>query len=558
MSQKFNEEKQDQRNMLWALFLITTVLFGMNILYPAEKNNTTPIVTGQVAEQQPVDTVNAPVIPTVEVVSAAPVEPVNQTAVLENDYVSGVYNVTHGGIESLKLLKYKETTAEDSPAVVLLSDMYQTRSGWTSPDTKIPLLTAIDDKQAIQNGKPLEMTADNGVLRVVRKVDLDNAYLLSTTDRITNLTDKPIRVSFNSEIVRVLPQTPETSVVHEGFVAVLKDKLIEEKYADIKDDSFDDKTKGGWYGLTDKYWQSAFILSEKEKGTVLFEKIDKDIYAARFIGNEITIPAGETYEHISRTFTGAKDVNILADYEAKYNIPKFYLSIDFGWFQFLTRPFLYALNWLYGLLGNMGIAIIILATLIRLLLLPIATKSYESMARMRKVQPKMQQLKTRFKDDPQRLQIEMMNLYKRENVNPMSGCLPMFLQIPVFYALYKVLSVAINMRQAPFFGWIDDLSMRDPASLFTAFGLIDWTVPTWISWLDIGIWPILMGITMYLQQKMSPAPTDEVQAKVLKWLPIVFTFMLGGFAAGLVIYWTWSNVLSIAQQRYIIYKVGKK
>lgn len=203
----------------------------------------------------------------------------------------------------------------------------------------------------------------------------------------------------------------------------------------------------------------------------------------------------------------------------------------------------------------MGVAILVFATLIRLALLPIATKSYESMARMRKVQPKLAALQARYKDDKQRLQIEMMNLYKREKVNPMSGCLPLLLQIPIFYALYKVLSVAINMRQAPFFGWITDLSVPDPLSIFTGFGYFDWSVPTL---LNIGIWPILMGITMYVQQKLSPAPTDPTQAKVMKWFPIVFTFMLGGFAAGLVIYWTWSNILSILQQKYIMHKVGVK
>ncbi len=563
MSQKFNEEKEDQKRMLWALALITFVMFGMNIFFPSAKQppvETSPeaLSTATVETASPQLTRELETTVAQNVIPVEPTIPVNQRIDMRNEFVSGVYNVRQGGIDSLELLKYKETTEENSPHVTLLFDDYKMKTSWTSPDIPVPALVAVDENTVLTQNNPLQMNADNGALRIERTVQLDDMYLTSTTDKITNLTNQPIRVAFNSEILRTIDKVSSTTNVHEGFVAVLKDRLIEERYNDVKDEAFNDVTKGGWYGLTDKYFQSAFIFDGKEKGKVSFENIAGKTFKAAFAGDVVTIPAGETYQHVSRAFTGAKDIDLLTHYQTEYNIPKFYLTIDFGWFQFLTRPFLYLLNWLYALLGNMGVAILVFATVIRLLLLPVATKSYESMARMRKLQPQLVRIKERFKDDPRRVQIETMNLYKREQVSPMSGCLPMLLQIPIFYALYKVLSVAINMRQAPFFGWIDDLSVADPAYISTLFGLVDWNVPVWLGWLNIGIWPILMGVTMYVQQKLSPAPTDPTQAKVMKWLPIIFTFMLGGFAAGLVIYWTWSNLLSVLQQKYIMRKVGAK
>ena len=329
--------------------------------------------------------------------------------------------------------------------------------------------------------------------------------------------------------------------------------MVEKDYSDVEDDNFSDKTTGGWMGITDKYWQSVMIFDQSLKDVDVSFVRQEDLYIAAFkTGNE-TIAAGGALTRTTRLFAGAKKLDLINAYEKDLSIPKFDLSIDFGWFYFLTRPFLAFLNWLYAIVGNMGVAILIFATLIRIAMLPIATKSYESMAKMRKIQPRMKLLQERYKNDRMRLQQEMMKLYQTEKINPAGGCLPMLLQIPVFYALYKVLSVSINMRQAPFFGWIHDLSMPDPSSIFTAFGYLDWPIP---AFLNIGIWPILMGLTMYVQQKLNPAPTDKTQANMFKWMPVIFTFMLGSFASGLVIYWTWSNVLSIAQQKYIMKKVG--
>lgn len=549
MNNNIMQEKAEQRNMMWALLFVTIILFGANVFVPSEQSSQPQEVVEQI---QSTPSASLTQVPSLTETVALSVPVVEQNIALKNDFVVGNYNTVTSGINHLDLLKYRETTQKNSPNVTLLTDTYQTKISWTSPHVVIPTPVSSTDTAEVTTNQPVQLQAKHDSIQINRTVSLDNAYMLNVTDTLTNLSDKPIDVVFQAEIERKLLTETGISNVHEGFVAVLKDKLIEEKY---DDDVFSEKTKGGWFGITDKYWQTAFVLENKERGKVEFEQTADKTYVARFIGEKITIPAGQTYTHVSRTFAGAKDIELLTKYQDEHNIPKFDLTIDFGWFYFLTKPFLYLLNWLYDLLGNMGVAILVFATLIRLALLPIATKSYESMARMRKVQPKLAALQARYKDDKQRLQIEMMNLYKREKVNPMSGCLPLLLQIPIFYALYKVLSVAINMRQAPFFGWITDLSVPDPLSIFTGFGYFDWSVPTL---LNIGIWPILMGITMYVQQKLSPAPTDPTQAKVMKWFPIVFTFMLGGFAAGLVIYWTWSNILSILQQKYIMHKVGVK
>lgn len=549
MNNNIMQEKAEQRNMMWALLFVTIILFGANVFVPSEQSSQPQEVVEQI---QSTPSASLTQVPSLTETVALSVPVVEQNIALKNDFVVGNYNTVTSGINHLDLLKYRETTQKNSPNVTLLTDTYQTKISWTSPHVVIPTPVSSTDTAEVTTNQPVQLQAKHDSIQINRTVSLDNAYMLNVTDTLTNLSDKPIDVVFQAEIERKLLTETGISNVHEGFVAVLKDKLIEEKY---DDDVFSEKTKGGWFGITDKYWQTAFVLENKERGKVEFEQTADKTYVARFIGEKITIPTGQTYTHVSRTFAGAKDIELLTKYQDEHNIPKFDLTIDFGWFYFLTKPFLYLLNWLYDLLGNMGVAILVFATLIRLALLPIATKSYESMARMRKVQPKLAALQARYKDDKQRLQIEMMNLYKREKVNPMSGCLPLLLQIPIFYALYKVLSVAINMRQAPFFGWITDLSVPDPLSIFTGFGYFDWSVPTL---LNIGIWPILMGITMYVQQKLSPAPTDPTQAKVMKWFPIVFTFMLGGFAAGLVIYWTWSNILSILQQKYIMHKVGVK
>ena len=309
---------------------------------------------------------------------------------------------------------------------------------------------------------------------------------------------------------------------------------------------------GGWAGFGERYWFSAFILDNQTSSKVRFSTTAEDTYQTDFTGSPITINSGAIGSSNVRFYAGAKEIALLDDYVKKQGIEKFDLAVDFGWYYFLTKPFFYILEFLYHFIGNMGWAILLFAALLRLAMFPVANKSYESMSKMKKVQPKIQAIQQTYKDDKMRQQQAMMELYRKEKINPASGCLPMFIQIPVFFSLYKVLNISIEIRHAPFIGWIKDLSAPDPMTLSAMSGL---PIPSLI---DLGVWPILMGLTMFLQQKLSPKPANKDQARMMMLLPIVFTFMLGHFASGLVIYWTLSNVLSIIQQKAIMHKIGVK
>ncbi|MBR6674398.1 MAG: membrane protein insertase YidC [Alphaproteobacteria bacterium] len=553
MSTHVKETKQEQKNLFIAMVLVVAVLFGFDFLFSSKQENTVAVPIEAPTEVVSQATNTASVVADSSV--PQPVRDVQNIAV-ENNFLSG--NMTSSGVfDALSLTTYKQTDAQDSPNVDLLTPKsYWVDFAWMATNAAMPNQTdgwqVIGDKLTPET--PMTFVYENTDVKIERTVSLDNAYMFTVSDTLTNRKNAPISVALKGQVHRHMTADKLTpSVVHEGFLSLIDGKLVEKDYSDVEDDNFSDKTTGGWMGITDKYWQSVMIFDQALKDVdVSFNRQD-NLYTAGFKTGYETIGSGSTLTRTTRLFAGAKKLDLINAYEKELNIPKFDLSIDFGWFYFLTRPFLAFLNWLYAIVGNMGVAILIFATLIRIAMLPIATKSYESMAKMRKFQPKMKLLQERYKNDRMRLQQEMMKLYQREKINPAGGCLPMLLQIPVFYALYKVLSVSINMRQAPFFGWIHDLSMPDPSSIFTAFGYLDWPIP---SFLNIGIWPVLMGLTMWVQQKLNPAPADKDQARMFKMLPIIFTFMLGSFASGLVIYWTWSNVLSIAQQKYIMKKVG--
>lgn len=553
MSTHLKETKQEQKNLFIAMVLVVVVLFGFDFLFSSKQDNMVEVPINApvaMAEQTSSDAKDKVVLAEQNTVKEI------QNIAVENDFLSGNM-ISNGSFDTLSLTAYKQTTAKDSPDVTLFEPKsYWTTLSWTSTNATMPALTdgwqIIGDKLTPET--PVTLVYENQDIKMERVMSLDNAYMITTVDTITNRKNAPISVALNGQVNRHMTADKlSPSVVHEGFLSLIDGKLVEKDYSDVEDDNFSDKTTGGWMGITDKYWQSVMVFDQSLKDVDVSFVRQEDLYTASFKTGYETIAAGGTLTRTTRLFAGAKKLDLINAYEKDLSIPKFDLSIDFGWFYFLTRPFLAFLNWLYAIVGNMGVAILIFATLIRIAMLPIATKSYESMAKMRKIQPRMKMIQERYKNNRMMLQQEMMNLYKREKINPAGGCLPMLLQIPVFYALYKVLSVSINMRQAPFFGWIHDLSMPDPSSIFTAFGYFDWPVP---SFLNIGIWPILMGLTMYVQQKLNPAPTDKTQANIFKWMPVIFTFMLGSFASGLVIYWTWSNVLSIAQQKYIMKKVG--
>ena len=540
----------DQKSLFLAMILVLIALFAVDWIFPSQKQAMqTPLKP--VIVNEPIDS-NLPLEPLLSESATSFEEP---TLAVRNNAVAGEINLAKTGLNSLSLLKYKETIKKDSPDVQLLNPKdYTTQLQWLSNNAQVP---TTNEKWTISANEltpfePVVLKMENNDMRIERVLHLDNDYMFTIQDTVYNLKQTPINVALNGQIKRTLEKEPQISGVHEGFVGVLDQTLYEEKYADIRENDFSKETTGGWMGITDKYWLTSFILENNQTADVSFKHQDKK-YITSFTTPTQTIPVGGQITQTTRLFAGAKELKLINAYQKELNIPRFDLAIDFGWFYFLTKPFLYFLYWLYAMVGNMGVAILIFATLLRIALLRTATKSYESMAKIRKITPKVNELKERYGTDKMRLQQETMALYKRENVNPAAGCLPLLIQIPVFFALYKVLSVSIQMRQAPFFGWIQDLSMPDPSSVFTLFGYLNWPIP---SFLDIGVWPVLMGLTMYIQQKLSPAPTDKTQANMMKALPIVFMFMLGQFASGLVIYWTWSNILSIAQQKYIMKKVG--
>lgn len=541
MRQTPNQIKKEEGQMFLALVLVILVLMAFQVF-------TRQPMPAPVEENQPLTEQPTPIVP-VEVPVVAEKLPAVPT---ENDFVSGAWTGNGLTLNNLTLTKYKETLAKDSPDIQLLSDTYQATLSWLIAGKEIPLKA--DKKDTISQNQPATFTAKTKDYELIRTISLDDHYMFTITDTVKNLGKGTLPVRLKGQITRSKDAVDTArSSVHTGFVALVNQKLEEKNYDDTKDKTITYTTSDGWLGLTDKYWQTVFIPQENVSIDITDSQNETN-YQTEFSEKETLLNAGQTITRKTLLFAGAKELNLINDYMTLYQIPKFDLTIDFGWFYFLTKPFLYFLQWLYALVGNMGVAILLFATLLRLALLPVATKSYISMAKMKKVQPQLKELQERYKDNRMLLQQEMMALYKREKINPAGGCLPMFIQIPVFFALYKVLSVSLQMRQAPFFGWIQDLSAPDPSSVFTLFGLIQWPIP---SFLNIGVLPVIMGLTMYIQQKMTPTPTaDKAQANMFKLMPIIFTFMMGQFAAGLVIYWTWSNLLSIAQQKYIIKKVG--
>ena len=540
----------EQKNLLLVLLLTIVALFAIDFFFPDK-----PVQNAPVIEQAPVIQADGRAEETEKNVPVTATQRAPEIAV-QNAKIAGSFDVAQGGLNQLSLLDYKQTIEKDSPDVELLkSGDYWTTLRWTSVDTD---MAQSENWQVsateLTPFSPVTLTYQTKDFKIERVISLDNDYMVTYTDTLYNFKDTDMTVSLVGQIDRILDEPIEPYSVHEGFLTVSNHKLVEEKYSAIQEKSFSESTKGGWIGITDKYWLTAFIFDQENPTTVSFDNRDK-LYTATFTGNSQIIAPHSSLTQTTRLFAGAKQLDILNHYQQEYKIPRFDLAIDFGWFYFLTKPFLYFLSFLYALVGNMGVAILIFATLLRIALLKPATQSYESMAKMRKLNPKLKALRDQYGNDKMGLQQATIALYKQEKVNPAAGCLPLFIQIPVFFALYKVLSVSIQMRQAPFFGWIQDLSAPDPSSVFTLFGLVPWPIP---AFLDLGVWPVVMGITMYVQQKLGPKPTDKTQGDMMKWLPIIFVFMMGHFAAGLVIYWAWSNILSIAQQKYIMKKVGVK
>jgi len=486
---------------------------------------------------------------------------------IDTPRLHGSIDLEGARLDDLTLANYHETVDPSSPEVPLLSppgtqNPYLSEFGWvaSNPETKVP---GPHTRWSVSSGpltprNPVTLNWDNGQgLVFARTISVDQNYMFTLRDTVRNTGNTPVKLLPYGLISRT--GTPHVSgyyILFEGLIGYLDGGLQEVKYSSLSPDKpADYGSSGGWLGFTDKYWLTALVPPQdqaiKSRFTHTFDGgIDR--YQADFLGPEVTIAPDSSAESATRFFAGAKEVDLL-DVYATSGIPRFDRAIDFGWFYFLTKPIFLTLQFFDKHLGNFGLAILLLTLCVKLLFFPLANKSYKAMSKMKLLQPEMQKLRERFPDDKARQQQEMMALYKRVGANPLAGCLPIVIQIPVFFSLYKVLFVTIEMRHAPFFGWIHDLSAPDPTSFANLFGLLPFAPP---AILMIGAWPLIMGLTMFLQQKLNPQPVDPVQARMFMLLPIVFTYMLSAFPAGLVIYWAWNNLLSIAQQWTIMHRQG--
>src|SRR5512144_82772 len=586
----------DNKNLILAVFLSVAILFGFHLLtqwlHPpsAPVPSSPPTQTGHPATPAappatlpgagiaPPGVGTAAPAPGATPAAGAPSGGLSRAEILaqsprvriDTPSVHGSIALIGGRIDDVTLANYRETIDPTSPEIVLFSpqgtpDAYFTELGWVAAAGTVPVpgpttrWATEDDPLTPEH--PATLTWDNGEgLIFKRTYAIDDRYMFTLRQSVESRRSEPVSLLPYTLVSRY--GTPPTSgffILFEGPLGVFNGTLQEVSYKDLQGKGvITHHTTGGWIGITDKYWQSVLIPDQKQpvNARFVYQRMqDTNQYQVDFLAQQQTLSAGGSIETESRLFAGAKVVTLIDHYEAQYGIEKFYLSVDWGWFRFLTRPVFYFLNYLHGVVGNFGIAILLLTVALKLVFFPLANKSYRAMSQMRKLQPEMTRLRERFGDDKVRLNQEMMALYKREKVNPASGCLPIVIQIPVFFALYKVLFVTIEMRHAPFYGWIRDLSAPDPTSIANLFGLIPWNPP---QFLMIGAWPLIMGVTMLLQQKLNPQPPDPIQAKMFTVLPVVFTFMLAHFPAGLVIYWTWNNILSIIQQWVIMRRMGVK
>ncbi len=569
---------KEQKNLFLAIGISIGIIVFFQLLFPTQpfEQPTTQNNTSDSEVLDPATSIDNKISTTTDIVK--PKEEVlikSERILIENSSLSGSINLTGAILDDLNLLDYKVSLEKDSKNIELLlpeetSNPYYIEFGWKEYNgntIKIPDLNtkweSNGSKLTPSNPITLKWKNESNITFLIN-FSIDENYMFSVKQEIINNSSSNIEVYPYRLIKRInTPQTINFFILHEGLISLLNDELLEKNYDDLEDDCTnalqvkdtycDNKSSGGWLGFTDKYWMSTLIPAPNEPININYRHGNngRDNYRAGYVGQIFKIGAGKSIVYDGKLFAGAKNLDILNEYSKKLSIPRFTDAIDWGWFSFLTKPISYAINWFFSYAGNFGLAIIAFTILMRLILFPLAQASFKSMAKMKKLQPDMQRLKETYPNDRQKMQQELMALYKREGANPVAGCLPILVQIPIFFSLYKVLFVTIEMYHAPFYGWIHDLSAPDPLGLMTLFGLIDWKVPSLLSLIDIGILPIFMGFTMWLQQKLNPAPADPTQAKIFALLPFVFTFVLAGFAAGLVLYWSVNNILSIAQQWFI-------
>ena len=479
-------------------------------------------------------------------------------------------------IDDLTFKNYKETLGDNDKLVTLFKPSYTkggyfSNFGWIKASTKENF--DLPDDQTIWMTNSKKITSDNSAIfswtnkqgiQFEQEISVDENYMFTIKQKIINNSEKDISISPVAKISRTdTPKTQGFFILHEGPIGVIDNVLEELDYKDLKKNigPIEYKSKGGWFGITDKYWLATLIPDQNSNIVARYQfysKNNKDKYQVDYKGGIIEIPSNKSMTLKNFLYAGAKEVKLLDKYEKLYSIPRLDFAIDFGWYYFLTKPFLYILIFFKNISGNFGVSIILLTLLIKLVFFPLANKSYVAMQKMKELQPQLIRIKEMYKNDKVKLNQEMMALYKREKVNPAAGCLPILIQIPVFFALYKILFVSLEMRHAPFYLWINDLSVADPTSILNLFGLLPYDPNFLPKIINIGIWPLIMGGTMWLQQKLNPQPTDPMQAKIFMFLPIFFTFILAPFPSGLVIYWTANNVLSMGQQILIKKKMERE
>lgn len=565
----------ENRNLLVAFGLSIVIMLGFYQFY--EKPKYEKISQQKVLEQA---------LNTAQPLSQAPQHTQNQQKTIQvptqqelanqspritilTDTLKGSIRQVGAVLDDVLLIKYTETTDPNSPLIRLLKDQtteggYSVISGWKAANNcDAGSMPGETTNWQIQ-GEHTKLTPEHPItlvwfndrgIKFERIISIDNQYMMTITDHVTNHGDKDVNLQPYSQICRKNPPKSQGFyILHEGPIGYFNTKLYEGSYEDLTKTPTIQQSTGGWVGFTDKFWLVSLIPDQKSVVQVEYG-YHKEAYTAQFTASPIIIKPGEISTYTYHVFTGAKVLRMLDDYEPKIGVAHFDLAVDFGWFYFLTKPLFYVLEFLHELLGNLGLAILGLTILFKLLLFPMATKSYRSMARLKNLQPKIQQIQNIYKNDRTRMSQELMALYKKEKVNPAGGCLPILIQAPIFFCLYKVLFVSIEMRHAPFFWWIKDLSAPDPTSFINLFGLLPFNSP---SFLQIGIWPLLMGLTMVIQQRMNPQPADPAQAKVMMIMPIMFTYLFASFPAGLVVYWTWNNLLSMAQQWFITKQMTPK
>ncbi len=480
--------------------------------------------------------------------------------IFENSAVIGSISLVGASIDDLTFKKYTETINGDDNIILLnpkkIENGYYVETGWatTNKNIKVPNSKStwqIEGNNKLSPNSPIKLSWTNDQnIKFIKDISIDDQYLFKVSQTIINNSEKTYNFYPYGQIIRnQAPDVTDFYILHEGLIGVFDDQLVEEDYDDIEEKKFSTNADKGWLGITDKYWITSLIPQENRKFRTDFDYKNK--FRANFIETSATeIGANETKSNEIKIIIAAKEVDIIDGYAESENINKYDLAIDWGWFYWIVKNLFFVVDYFFKLTGNFGIAIILITVCIRIVFFPLANYSFRSMAKMKVLQPEMARLKDLYKEDKMKLQQEMMALYKKEKVNPVSGCLPIFIQIPFFFAIYKMLFVTIEMRHQPFFGWISDLSEKDPTTIFNLFGLIPWDPP---SFLIIGVWPIAMGVTMWLQQKLNPAPQDPVQAKIFMFFPLFLTVILAPFPSGLVIYWTFNNILTMAQQ-YVIMK----